>query len=541
MILPIVERELRVAGRRKSTYLGRGGAALLGMIFCGWSALTPDVWNSPSAAVGARIFNLLFWFIAGYIFFSALKMASQSLSAERREGTLGFLFLTDLKGFDVVLGKLAATSLNTLYGTLAVVPILGIPILMGGVTAQDFIRAALALLNLLFYTLSLGMFTSSFSVDEKRAFNNAFLIVLVFDVLLAILGEAVLQSTRHQSLGAALAWSSPFATCYYAFQTTNSSAISRFFISLTITVTISVLLLLIASRLVSRSWQERPVPRWRTEWRDFKSRWIWGNGVARLALRRELLPRNAILWLCSRQLHQRIYPWVFLFSMFVLVVGLFWNERRFPPESLSLFYFMHLIFKLWVGSVATQTFPGNEARASLELLLSTSLPVPDILQGHWQSIKRLFAKPLLVLLAFEVLLLVVERLRWPGPDPTFSKCLLFMLGNAIVLVMDCYALSWVGLWRAMNSKNPQAAFSSTVVRVLSLPIFLLFGGSLACLPFAEFALQILVLAWVIFSLAVDIIFSISARARLPRDLRRIAVEGSGKPLLPSEAIQLGLT
>ena len=44
---------------------------------------------------------------------------------------MGLIFLTDLKGYDVVLGKLAATSLNGFYGLLAVFPLLAFPLLTG--------------------------------------------------------------------------------------------------------------------------------------------------------------------------------------------------------------------------------------------------------------------------------------------------------------------------------------------------------------------------------------------------------------------------
>ena len=38
---------------------------------------------------------------------------------------LGLLFLTDLRGHDIVLGKLAATSLRAVFGLVAIVPVAG--------------------------------------------------------------------------------------------------------------------------------------------------------------------------------------------------------------------------------------------------------------------------------------------------------------------------------------------------------------------------------------------------------------------------------
>jgi len=99
------------------------------------------------------------------------------LSEEKREGTLGLLFLTDLKGYDVVLGKLVASSLHAFYGVLAILPVMAIPLLVGGVTIDEFWRVVVVALNMLLFSLAVGMFASSISRDERRAMVLAFLIL----------------------------------------------------------------------------------------------------------------------------------------------------------------------------------------------------------------------------------------------------------------------------------------------------------------------------------------------------------------------------
>src|SRR5216684_7169785 len=131
-VLPIVERELRVASRRGGTFWTRLAitlaAILIGLIIF---VLTLGF---PPAQTGRHIFEwlsgLLFIYCVGY----GRRATADCLSEEKREGTLGLLFLTDLKGYDVVLGKLAANSLNVFYCVLAVLPVLAVPLLMGGVT-----------------------------------------------------------------------------------------------------------------------------------------------------------------------------------------------------------------------------------------------------------------------------------------------------------------------------------------------------------------------------------------------------------------------
>ena len=94
---------------------------------------------------------------------------SDCLSEEKREGTLGLLFLTDLKGYDVVIGKLTAKSMNSFYAVLSVVPILALPLLMGGVTAGEFARMALVVVNTLLFSLTLGICVSAVSHSPRKA------------------------------------------------------------------------------------------------------------------------------------------------------------------------------------------------------------------------------------------------------------------------------------------------------------------------------------------------------------------------------------
>src|SRR5207302_865755 len=81
---------------------------------------------------------------------------------------------------DIILGKLAATSLTSVYGLLAMLPILALSLLLGGVTEGEFWRRALALANLLFFSLSAGMWVSARSRSERRAMAGTLWMVLLF-------------------------------------------------------------------------------------------------------------------------------------------------------------------------------------------------------------------------------------------------------------------------------------------------------------------------------------------------------------------------
>src|SRR5688572_25151683 len=129
--LPIVERELRVRARLKSTYRFRLVAAAAAIGLVGLLLLMAE--NLVAAGkYGWWIFAALAWLSFAYCLLDGARHTADCLSEEKRAGTLGLLFLTDLRPYDVVLGKLMASSLNSFYGLLAIFPPLAIPLVIGG-------------------------------------------------------------------------------------------------------------------------------------------------------------------------------------------------------------------------------------------------------------------------------------------------------------------------------------------------------------------------------------------------------------------------
>src|SRR3954469_1913040 len=169
--LPIVDRELRVRARLKSTFRFRIAGALVCIGIVIFLLITTSAFTNPGA-MGKTMFNILSWLIFPWCLFEGTRNTADCLSEEKRGGTLGLLFLTDLKPYDVVLGKLVATSLNSFFGLLAVLPPLAVPLLLGGVTAGEFWRLTVVLMVTLFFSLTAGMFASSMSYDERRAWGG---------------------------------------------------------------------------------------------------------------------------------------------------------------------------------------------------------------------------------------------------------------------------------------------------------------------------------------------------------------------------------
>ncbi|MDP7048424.1 MAG: hypothetical protein QF721_03140 [Verrucomicrobiota bacterium] len=171
--LPIVERELRLASRKLGSWLWRWIIAIVAVCFGGlWLGIA---YLEGGMMKGDIFFAILAWACFVYCLLAGLWTTSDTLTREKNDGTLGLLFLTDLRGYDVVLGKMITASLKSFYGVLAVLPVLALPLLMGGVTNDQFWRTAGALLNILIFSLSLGMFFSALSWSSGRAIFWTFL------------------------------------------------------------------------------------------------------------------------------------------------------------------------------------------------------------------------------------------------------------------------------------------------------------------------------------------------------------------------------
>ena len=117
--LPIVERELGIASRNLGSWLSRWIIAIVAVCFGG-------LWLGMAYSVGGMMkgdvfFAILAWACFVYCLLAGLWTTSDTLTREKTDGTLGLLFLTDLRGYDVVLGKMITASLKSFYGVLAAV------------------------------------------------------------------------------------------------------------------------------------------------------------------------------------------------------------------------------------------------------------------------------------------------------------------------------------------------------------------------------------------------------------------------------------
>ena len=473
--LPIVQRELRIGSRRRSTYRARWLAALLTCVLVSGALILSGRFTT-STPTGESLFKLLASLAFIYCLLEGLRNTADCLSEEKREGTLGLLFLTDLKGYDVVLGKLLATSLASFYGLLAVFPAFAISFILGGVTAGEVWRMALVLLNTLFFSLSLGLWVSAISQHARKAWTAVFCLMglmVVGPLLLELIWPATLQK-----LGRVVGSLSPVSDFEWAFDGAYSQGASRYWTSLLIIHLSAWTFLALASRALPHSWQTGHAE----DIRRFSNR-VWPFGwedkvasQARPNTNQYLMEFNPVLWLAERKSRHRQFLWIFVFIAACAELALWLlsdtGRKEIGLLNIASVFLLHMVFRLWMASQACHSLAEARSSGLLELMLSTPLKSSEIIHGQFMALKRMFRVPVMALLGLEGAFLLGSFFSSvnSGQDALAFAVVGVLVGaSMITFVADLVALGWVGMWLGLTSKKTNQATMKTIFFVLALP------------------------------------------------------------------------
>ena len=535
--LPIVDRELRVAARRRGTYWSRAAVGFLAIAVGAFFYAVS--WAVPARQVGQRMFESLTWIALFYCLFAGRRWTADCLSEEKREGTLGLLFLTDLRGYDVVLGKLAATSLNGFYGLLALVPILAIPLLLGGISNAQFWRVVLVLVNTFLFSLAIGIFVSAVSRDSRRALGaNVGLLLLLIGVLPGC-AAAIAAFVPRNHFYPALLFCCPFYSLYLCNDTIFGVPRWHLWASLGVTHAVTWLLLALASWVAPHSWQDREtVPR-KGSWRERIQQWVYGRPDQRKTFRTRLLNVNAFYWLTSRARLKPLLVWVIVGALGLFWLWAWWKyggifDERFSPLNIGTAFVLNLTLKLWVAVEAGRQLADDRKSGSFELLLSSPLTVREILRGQWLALRRQLLWPLVAVILLEFLFMIggarapIRSYGTPAQDE--PSVVLTWAAGITMLIADVLALGWVSLSASLTARSANHATISTVLRLLVLPWILYWALAAATefsartasakLPSWDFYIGL----WLAVGLAADLLFGLTAWIRLRSRFRLLAAE-----------------
>lgn len=537
--LPIVERELRVAVRKRSTFLFRGVSAIAALALAAIIMLAARLGAFGITAPGLALFRTITWIALAGALLAGLFFASGTLAEEKREGTLGLLFLTDLSGYDIVAGKLIAIWLRAFYALLAVFPVLALAFFIGGVDYRQFWKTALALVNVLFCSLTVGLFASGCSRDGHKAMSTTFILLFLF----AFFGPCMdILAGKISGTSPSLFWSA--SSPAYVFTAARDGGVSLYWPGLGITHLLSWGLLGLTCLLVPHAWQdkerhlEKPgsprvfkhgAVRWRT---DIPRRWM---------------ERNPVLWLTARDRRQSNVLW----ALCLLLTGANIADAviRGPRRVNAWEGVLPLAGYLWAASQAGRFLVEARRGGFLELLLTTPVSLNQLVKGQWQAWIRLYGPPLIGLFVLQhVAASCGQTVTWGiarfgGATTPPGPLIVNAATNLLSTVADLIALGWFGLWMGMTSKNTTLATVRTLLffqiipwgAIVALTVLVAFTVSMSQLLrnvnfppwFNTWSPVLLTSILCAATVAKDIGFIIWSRRRLYLRLRTQASEGTG--------------
>jgi ABC-type transport system involved in multi-copper enzyme maturation permease subunit len=396
-LLPLLARELRLAARHWVTYylrtLGVAGLLLAILVFY----MHGDLARNQGGQLFMYLHLLLYWGI--WVLIPVL--VADSISRERREGTLGLLFLTGLKPSDIVAAKGLVHGFRALTLWLAVIPVGSIPFLLGGVDPKDAALSLVLTFGALCGALAAGLLASAWSKAWLRALLGSLVLALVLltccttvSGLLLLPGiESLdagnLRATANYSsfnqlrCGFAMGWdllTSPDGTWY----TVGFLPPNEFVWALVNLAAFSFLVLLftlnLAGEHVRRVWQELPPSPWRMWQQKTFCTPILLRGFLHRRMKRKI-ELNPVGWLEHRSWSGRLVTWTWLGVIAILSIPAI--AERGNPHSEGFAQFV--IACLLAGSVALSaagSFRRERESGVLELLLVSPMGAGAIVWGR---------------------------------------------------------------------------------------------------------------------------------------------------------------
>lgn len=452
-VLPVIVRELRAQSRQPSTYWLRVGAAatLGGAWWLGLRRLDEMAVIVGSYGVGAPSPQLYGAFLFGRLnlgIFLTLwllvpLLTADAISRERREGTLGLLFLTPLRPAAIVLGKVTVHVLRALTLYLTLLPWLMVPATLGGVGWRDVAMAALIDAGILVLALSAGLIATCWSDDWVKTALLAEIVSLGLGVIFLIANWSVFSRATFRPVPAAgpvvfvAGKASPFFSTYgsglqprgrlyefgrlLGFATSSESAMANTVAGWTLqsgwgsiwatcppafrarwfagvgTLLAGTLAVLgagtvVAARRVAVSWRDQPrSPREIHLRRTLCSPRFW-QAAFRSRLTRKL-NRNPIGWLQQRSATARLVKWGWCAFAMLVVVGL----AADVADLRTGLVWLRWLLLLGLAFSASSSFRRERESGAFELLLVTPLSVDQIITGRLRGLWMQFLPAALVL------------------------------------------------------------------------------------------------------------------------------------------------
>lgn len=435
--LPIARLEISSAARNPMTYYSRCLTALvtisggIGFVAAGFAR------RISATSAGQGVFCMMAGCAYVLLAAQAILLTCDCVSREKREDTLGLLFLTPLTGFDIVAGKLAAQAGRSLSCLLAAVPAFGFCLILGGVGLEDFVVVALGLLNTLFYFSALGILMSACVRRERAAASLGGVALLILATLLPVLGM-IFNCPLWMALIPAGAIMTGIAPALGLSTSHNP------IVWMLISHCLGWMFIAGASYILPYAITRRPDAKW--------SRRTANSPPWLAELAKPLLTTAILAMICA-----------------VILGGVFLGPRwiAWPPAFLATILLMHSVLKFQAASQAGRVLADKRRTGELELLLTTPYDHDEILRASLIALKQSLFWPTIFAITMDLVMIIF--VGWKMGFLEGIGCAGLLTVEIVWLLANLYGLSWVGAHLGLKLGNPVKAAGKAILYIMLIP------------------------------------------------------------------------
>jgi ABC-type transport system involved in multi-copper enzyme maturation permease subunit len=458
-LLPIIERELRVALRKRRPVRRRLQVAAFAIAVTLGFLLLATVGGDRQA--GHTLHQLL-CLVAGYLVLQTPQLTAGVFAEERRQQTLGLLFLSGLGATEVFASKLLSAAVVAFSDLLALFPMLAIPFLTGGVSFDLFLATICALPNILLFVLAVCLLASVLTRDD----GTALIVTIVLLFVLCGVGPLIYVAQSRFSPGAtpSAAWLllNPAYGPYLVWRGFGATPVSEFWRNWGMTLGWSGLCLGTAAVTLKSLWREREdefgTGGWRVRWRE----WLHGAVRGRRQLAATWLQVNPFVWLAARDRQPVTLAWLVVGGIAGgwLACWAAW-PHRWPsvPNFFLTATLLNLALRWLIYYTAARSLGEARRDGTYELLLTTPLSPSDIVGGQFEALGLHFRRVARAVLGLEIAMMLAGLAvrSWTGSALfVYGVVWMILLLWAVDQTRDWQATALV-LWVSLNCGRPAHA------------------------------------------------------------------------------------
>ena len=370
-------------------------------------ALKPRFWAAGVATLAAAFFLFLsipygagVWrafhkgLFAVALYLAAIRPAQHAaglFAEERRNQTLGLIYLTGIGSLELFVTKFFSGVLLASSELLALVPFIALPFLSGGVSLHLFLATAACLPTLLLFTMSVTIMISILCTDESQALAWITAVIAAISVVTPLIhsvGIFVAGTPPFSNVWLAL---SPAYAPYLVFTNFATTGANLLWPTIGLTWVWSLMFILTAAWLLPREWRDDPdtgsLARLKNRYSERLRR---SANSPRLEA---LLNANPFQWLVEQNrtpVRGALSACGGIMALWLLGWAVWKGDWPSPANLYATAFVLVMLVDMFQLNAPAQHIAAHRRDCMFELLLTTPLQPREIVDGQIQGAIRQF-------------------------------------------------------------------------------------------------------------------------------------------------------